>query len=57
MWEGKGIGRMIKGQKGNCGKIVKREILFYPDIDDRNIISQSVKSISFFFPAFNIEIL
>lgn len=48
MWEGKGIGKMIKGQKGNYGKIVKREILFHADIDDRNIISQSVKSISFF---------
>lgn len=33
MWEGKGIGKMIKGQKENSGKIVKTELLFHPDID------------------------
>lgn len=49
MWKGKRAERMIKGQKGDCGKIAVRGILFYSKMDDRNVISQSVKSVIFFF--------
>lgn len=48
MWKGKRAERMIKGQKGDCGKIAIRGILFYSKMDDRNVISQSVKSVIFF---------
>ena len=55
MWgKGRGCEEWQKGQGGNYDKIVVRGILFHLRIDDRNVISKSVKS--FCFAAFNIGI-